>query len=99
MNTNSTKNQTINGFTVSIMVHKSTGQRYADIQKAGQRFDVPIEMLSLAAGKDAWMKEILVKCAECRTAVKAGEMECSMCPACYDKAGAENEALDNGGAK
>lgn len=92
----STTNQQFPAFTVSIMVSKK-GQRFAQIEPTGGRpYHVPTEMLGLAAGKDAWMRAILVKCTVCRTPAKAGDMECEMCPDCYDAAGEENARLDAG---
>lgn len=93
----STSNQKFPGFTVSIMVGRANGQRYGEIKPDGGRaYHVPVEMLGLAAGKDAWMRDILVKCTHCRTPAKAGEMECDMCQACYEVAGEENAKLDAG---
>jgi len=54
---------------------------------------VPVEIASLAAGKDAWMRQVLVKCS-CGTRCHVGEMECGICPACYEQAGIENEIAD-----
>ena len=41
------------------------------------------------------MRDVLVKCSDCRTPVKAGAMECNMCAACKDKADAEIDALNS----
>lgn len=82
---------------VRIVKSKSTGQRAAEITPFGRaalRFYVPVEMLSLAAGKDEWMKDIQFKCADCGVKHPAREMECEMCPTCFEKAGEENAALD-----
>lgn len=76
------------------------GNRYAKISYYGAMtrkgtVGIPVEMLSLAAGKDAWMRNIEFKCRDCRATFPAHQMECELCPACYDKAGQEIEALDN----
>lgn len=55
---------------------------------------VPVDLLGLCVGKDAWMRDILVRCRQCPTVVKASALECDMCPDCYEKAGEENAALD-----
>lgn len=71
--------------------------KWAEITPAsGRKFCVPLEMLGLAAGKDAWMRRIMVRCADCGKRVPAGEMECRMCEECYDRAGEENAKLDAG---
>ena len=86
--------QRINNHDVTIVKSMSTGQRAAKIVSATRTFYVPVELLSVAAGKDAWMRDILVACKECRTLVKAGDMDCEMCQDCYEKAGEENAASD-----
>jgi hypothetical protein len=78
---------------------KNTGVRFARFSFFGrmsrrQTFSVPIEMLSLAAGDDAWMRGVEFACADCRKLVAAKDAECCMCAECYDKAGAENARLD-----
>ncbi len=85
--------QTIGNRIITIVKSK-TGERAARIESSGNTYHVPVELLSVAAGKDAWMRDILVKCKECRTEVKAGEIDCEMCQDCYEKAGEENAALD-----
>lgn len=78
-------NQTINGYRVQTMTHKPTGNRFVIINGNLSRC-VPLEIASLAAGKDAWMRDILAPCSDCKTHIKLGEMECNLCPDCYDKA-------------
>ena len=82
------------GYCDITIVKSKTGQRAARIIEFGKEYHVPVELLSVAAGKDAWMRDILVKCKVCRTEVKAGDMDCEMCQDCYEKAGEENAALD-----
>jgi hypothetical protein len=97
----STANQKFPGFTVTIKVATkgpTAGTRYALIlpDSGSNSHVVPVELLSLTAGRDAWMKNILVRCSVCRVPTKAGEMECNMCEGCYEEAGEENARLDRG---
>jgi len=59
---------------------------------------VPLGMLSLAAGKDEWMRAIEFKCSCCERRMPARLMEAETCQACFEKAGDENERLDRGEA-
>lgn len=53
---------------------------------------VPIEICAIAAGKDAWMKDILFACPDCGKPTKARDSEARcICPECYEKAAAEFE--------
>lgn len=81
------------GATVRISKNNS-GQRFAHIETNTGGLMVPLEMLSLAAGKDAWMRQIEFKCAGCGDHHAASEMECECCQACYEKQGEENAILD-----
>jgi len=97
MNTTTAANQTTAGQTfgartVSI-VRNSKGQRAAKITTTFNTRFVPVELLGLATGRDAWMRDIMVRCS-CGAVSKAGEMEGEYCAACYDKAGEENAAAD-----
>lgn len=94
----STRNQKFpGGITVSIMrSKKDPKQRFARITRRARgvrglfRYTVAVELLSLSAGKDVWMRDVLVRCADCRVPTKAGEMENGQhCAACYEKAGNE----------
>lgn len=72
-------------------------RQFAEITpESGRAFFIPVEMLGLAAGKDEWMRRIMVRCADCGKRVPAGEMECRMCEECYDRSGEENAKLDAG---
>lgn len=85
--------QTFEHFSVRIIRSKDGSQRAAEITPFGRaalRYFVPVEMLSLAAGKDAWMRDIKFKCSDCGEKHAAKEMECQLCPACYEKAEQEN---------
>lgn len=77
-----------------LIVKKADGARAAKILDRGRISYVPVEILNIVVGKDKWMRNILVRCAECKVRVKAGEMECEMCVSCYEKAGEENAKLD-----
>lgn len=56
---------------------------------------VPASLLGLAAGRDVWMKQIPVACLTCGQKFPAGQLECELCPACFEAAGIENERLDH----
>lgn len=73
----------------------SNGRRAAQVSALGRSpYYVPVELLALSAGKDAWMRDVRFKCSDCGKAHVAREMECELCPACYEKAGQENAELD-----
>jgi hypothetical protein len=74
-----------NGALVNIMRSKETGQRYARVNQIGGFVRVPLELLSLAAGKDAWMREIVFACPECKQRHPAHAMEGEYCQDCYAK--------------
>lgn len=87
--------QKINGCEVRILKSKTNGMRAAEIKgRTGIRI-VPVDLLSLAAGRDAWMRDIEFKCADCRERLPAKDMECQMCPSCNEKAFAEMEELNS----
>ena len=94
-----TPTQTFNHYSVRIRVNKA-GQRAAEITPFGRpslRQYVPLELLALAAGKDAWMRNIQFKCASCRKLTVAGDTEGGeYCQACFDAQGEENARLDGG---
>lgn len=79
---------------ICVGANGSAYNRAAVIDPQGARRIVPVDLLPLAAGSDAWMREIRVKCVDCRKPVRAGDMECQLCPTCYEKAEQENEAQD-----
>lgn len=56
--------QTIGKNTVVLMKHNITGERFA---KINGRQIVPLSICALAAGKDAWMRNITAKCCDCGT--------------------------------
>jgi hypothetical protein len=91
-NMNCTSNQVVAGHNVTIIKNKA-GMRAARIDFG---VFVPVEMLSLTAGKDVWMRQILLKCSECRTVHPAGALNGGgqdvCCDACLAKFEAENEA-------
>ncbi len=92
MNT-TTNNQVHGNYRVSIMKNTS-GQRAAKIETlTGRRVKyVPIELLSICAGPDAWMRNILVKCCDCREIFLAHELVGSgICESCADASIAADE--------
>lgn len=95
-NPNPTSNQQIQGRVVTILRTK-TGMRVAHVTEHGVDSIIPVELLPLCSGKDAWMREIRVKCAACRKVIVAREMECGeLCQECFEAAGEENARLDAG---
>lgn len=103
-NTNSlptgpTNIQTFGTTTVRIMKKLIGGNRFAEIKpKNRPAYHVPIELLALAAGKDAWMRKIQVRCAGCRTRLAAEELNGGgYCPTCVEAQDEENMRLDEGG--
>lgn len=84
--------QSINGFTVQVIKNRTNGVRAALVNGVDL---VPLEMCMLAAGRDAWMKNIVAKCSNCDTRVRVGDMEGGLlCHKCFDEAGEENARLD-----
>lgn len=59
------------------------------------RLVVPVEIAALAAGKDAWMRQIPVECAECLCEFKLCDSDSAeYCQECFDKACEENALID-----
>lgn len=58
---------------------------------------IPLELLGMGAGPDAWMRDLVIPCVECGDYYRAGEMEADLCQDCMEKACQENERLDKGG--
>ena len=55
---------------------------------------VPLEIMALAAGKDAWMRDVKRKC-ECGKVYAIGSSDgVEWCQECYDEAGEENAIAD-----
>ncbi len=83
--------QWVAGHLVRVIVKKGEesrhGNRHALIDGV-QR--VPVDILRIAAGRDAWMRQIQGRCLECKAYVAVGETECELCPICYEKAEEEN---------
>jgi hypothetical protein len=90
----STANQIVHGHKVTIVHRKSQGPRGPRAAHIDNSYFVPVDLLSLTVGKDAWMKDIAVRCVDCRTIVFARDLDCDMCPDCYEKAGDENAEMD-----
>ncbi len=90
--------QTFGVFTVTIHAKgdgRQHGTRYAKIAgPGGDVRRVPVELCGMGAGPDAWLREIRIKCIECRAVTRAGDLENEYCPECIAKAEAENEAAN-----
>jgi hypothetical protein len=88
----------------SVIVYKTPLGRVAKVSHYGPdtrkgSYMVPIELCGLAAGPDAWMKKILVKCAGCKERTAAGDLGSGeLCPKCVEAAEQENARLDGEGA-
>jgi hypothetical protein len=99
MQTLNLKGQHVQGNYVAIM-HRIRGDSRVRFAKIGLQnpYFIPVELLPLAAGKDAWMRDISVKCSGCRTPHRAGDMQAGYqdiaCQTCIDKAELENAELD-----
>jgi hypothetical protein len=98
---NSTKDQRflVDGkeVVVSIVRNRESGERFAMI--CGREITrIPVDLLGLAADKDAWMREIRFRCVCCNEPFKACEMEGQLCPKCLEETEAYNELLDRGGS-
>jgi len=87
--------QTIGTHTVRILRSKD-GTRFAEVmRRSGLTYRVPAELLPLAAGKDAWMRDIRLRCSGCGLSHRAGDLECGLyCPACIEEAERENAKID-----
>ena len=61
------------------------------------RTPVPLDIAKLAAGPDAWMRQIPVECRECCCEFKLCDSDShEYCQKCFDEAGEENARLDAG---
>ena len=61
-------------------------------QLTGESRAVPAELLSLAAGRDAWMTRILLPCRECGAPTRAGDLVDGFhCAGCYEEISADVE--------
>lgn len=83
------------GTTTVRVVRTRQGERFAEIQpKTGKPYHVPAELLP-AAGKDAWMRDIRLRCSGCGQPHKAADLGSGLyCPACVEEAERENAELD-----
>ena len=94
--TNPTSDQPFNGFLISI-VKDNLGNRFAGFKsKTGRKLHlVPVSVCGLAAGKDAWMRDIKVRCNECREVTTCGKLQDGeYCETCVQKFEQENAELD-----
>jgi hypothetical protein len=78
------------GQNVAIFKSKSTGEHFAKVDGRA----IPKEICGLAAGRDAWMRDILFRCSDCRVRMPVGQMECNMCANCQSISDAEIAELD-----
>lgn len=78
---------------------KSTGERFARVfsPRGGTSF-IPRDICGLAAGKDAWMRQISFPCdGDCGNRATAGEMQNGFCPDCTREQEEENARMDEAG--
>ncbi len=81
----------VDGQTKTVVVCQCIGVAF--VSNSGRFVDpIPTALLSLVAGKDAWMRNILLTCTDCGEAHKASEMEGDYCRDCYEQAAEENVA-------
>jgi NADH pyrophosphatase NudC (nudix superfamily) len=87
--------QTFGTTTVRIL-RTQHGGRFAEIRpERGPAYRVPAELLPLAAGKDAWMRDIRLQCSGCGQPQRAADMGSGLyCPACVEAQEEENARLD-----
>lgn len=92
--TTPTKDQSIAGHTVSVMKRKDdpTMRCLRVTSPTGRVYGVPVGIAMLAAGKDAWMRDVKIKCRDCGNVVRIADLETeAMCAACYDKCDPDND--------
>lgn len=75
--------QNINGHLVQTFKNDASGNRWACLDGV-MSIRYPMQLCSLAAGKDAWMREILFRCPECKERKKAGEFSEVVCNDCFE---------------
>lgn len=93
---NPTSNQVFGYFTATIVKNKTNGLRAAKLNRHGKLYAyVPLEIVSHAAGKDTWMRDIKIRCLDCRKVGRIGDTECELCQDCYDKSTAENSQANS----
>jgi hypothetical protein len=70
------------------------GQRVAQISNPRRgTYRIPTDLLAMGAGKDAWMRDVLVKCGDCREEHKASDLNSGLyCMDCVEAGLAEDEA-------
>lgn len=88
--------QKIGSHTARTVRNRETGERFAILD---ERNRIPLAILPLGAGRDAWMRKVVCKCDYCDNRHEAGTMEQGhkglQCAECFRKAGEELEAQDN----
>lgn len=79
--------QELNGRRVQVIT-TTKGNKFAVIDNNAHHA-YPLDLCAMAAGKDAWLRDVLFTC-ECGEKIKAEEMEGHyLCQACYEKLGEE----------
>ena len=84
----------VRGRTNKVGIVKATnGNRAVKVQPVGGKaYYVPLEIAGLAAGKDAWLRDVLCRCTECRSYKTTAELnEGGYCESCVEKSFAEDE--------
>jgi len=58
----------------------------AIVIRAGSRRVLPVDLLGIAVGRDAWLRGVKVPCAGCGALTSARDLSAStLCPTCYDR--------------
>ena len=93
MNTTPLPPQRFGPYTARVVRSISTGERF--IRSSGHAHPIPLDIARLAAGPDAWLRQVVVKCSYCDNRQPVGETESgTCCQKCYDEAGEENARAD-----
>jgi hypothetical protein len=81
-------------FTVRRFRNTKTGERCFRIERPdGAKYAVPYDIARLAAGRDAWMRDLLGRC-DCGKDFPMHESDVPFCAACQNEAELENEKLN-----
>lgn len=81
--------QVFGRYTARVVKSISTGERF--IKTNAHAHPIPLDIARLAAGPDAWLRQVIVKCSYCDNRQPVGETECgTCCPSCYEEAEQEN---------
>lgn len=81
--------QVFGRFQARVVRLRSTGERF--IRTNVHTGLIPLDIARLAAGRDAWLRQVIVKCSYCENRIPVGETESgTCCRACADECEAEN---------